>query len=62
MRNVYHHFVHPAEIDASASSVLLKPGSLLAVIDFPPSKARGLIAPIRGAPGIAAGTAFRNTS
>jgi ubiquinone/menaquinone biosynthesis C-methylase UbiE len=49
MRNVYHHFVHPAEIDASLFRAL-KPGGLLAVIDFRPSKVLGLIAPIKGAP------------
>src|SRR5262249_49675663 len=49
MRNVYHHFTHPAEIDASLLRAL-KPGGLLAVIDFPPSKALGLIAPLEGPP------------
>jgi ubiquinone/menaquinone biosynthesis C-methylase UbiE len=49
MRDVYHHFIHPAEIDASLFRAL-KPGGLLAVIDFRPSKALGIIAPIKGAP------------
>jgi predicted methyltransferase len=49
MRDVYHHFTHPAEVDASLFRAL-KPGGLLAVIDFPPSKVLGLIAPIKGAP------------
>jgi len=37
MRDVYHHFTHPAEIDASLLRAL-KPGGLLAVIDFPPAR------------------------
>ena len=49
IRDVYHHFTHPAEIDASLFSAL-KPGGLLAIIDFAPSKALGLIAPIKGTP------------
>src|SRR5262249_60040079 len=47
MRDVYHHFTHPAQIDASLLRAL-KPGGLLAVIDFPPSKVLGFIAPIDG--------------
>ncbi len=39
--------LHPAEIDASLFRAL-KPGGLLAVIDFPPSKTLGLIAPVKG--------------
>ncbi len=35
MRRVYHHFTHPAEIDASLFASL-KPGGLLAVVDFEP--------------------------
>jgi SAM-dependent methyltransferase len=49
MRDVYHHFSHPAEIDASLFRAL-KPAGLLAVIDFPPSRALGVISPVRGAP------------
>ena len=49
MRDVYHHFTHPAEIDTSLFRAL-KPGGLLAVVDFPPSKVLGLIAPVKGVP------------
>lgn len=35
LRRVYHHFPRPAEMDASLFKSL-KPGGLLAVIDFPP--------------------------
>jgi SAM-dependent methyltransferase len=49
MRDVYHHFTHPAEIDTSLFRAL-KPGGLLAVIDFPLSRALGVISPVRGAP------------
>jgi SAM-dependent methyltransferase len=49
MRDVYHHFTRPAEIDASLF-LALKPGGLLAVIDFSPSKTLGLIAPVKGVP------------
>ena len=49
MRDVYHHFTHPAEIDASLFGAL-KPGGRLAVVDFPPSKLLGSIAPIKGVP------------
>ena len=37
MRRVYHHFTDPARIDASLLNSL-KPGGLLAVIDFPPRR------------------------
>ena len=46
---MYHHVTHPSEIDASLYTAL-KPGGLLAIIDFPPSKALGLIAPVKGVP------------
>ena len=49
MRDVYHHLTHPAEIDPSLFRAL-KAGGLLAVIDFPPSRALGVISPVRGAP------------
>jgi ubiquinone/menaquinone biosynthesis C-methylase UbiE len=49
IRDVYHHFTHPAEIDASLFRAV-KPGGLLAVIDFPPSKTLGLIAPVKEVP------------
>jgi precorrin-6B methylase 2 len=58
MRDVYHHFTYPAEIDASLFRAL-KAGGLLAVVDFPPSRALGVISPVRGAPGTGTGTAFR---
>jgi len=48
-RDVYLHFTHPAEIDLSLFRAL-KPGGMLAVIDFPPSKTLGLIAPVKGVP------------
>jgi predicted methyltransferase len=35
MRRVYHHLTHPAQIDASLLAAL-RPGGLLAVIDFEP--------------------------
>jgi ubiquinone/menaquinone biosynthesis C-methylase UbiE len=35
LRRVYHHIVHPARFDASLFASL-KPGGMLAVIDFPP--------------------------
>ena len=37
MRHVYHHFTQPAQEDTSLFQSL-KPGGILAVIDFPPSK------------------------
>ena len=37
MRHVYHHFTQPAQEDASLFQSL-KPGGILAVIDFPPSQ------------------------
>jgi predicted methyltransferase len=36
MRRVYHHLTHPAQIDASLFDAL-RPGGLLAVVDFEPS-------------------------
>ena len=46
MRRVYHHFTEPQEMDASLFQSL-KPGGLLAVIDFPP---RSWLPPVEGVP------------
>ena len=46
MRRVYHHFTEPQEMDASLFRSL-KPGGLLAVIDFPP---RSWLPPVPGVP------------
>ena len=46
MRRVYHHFTEPQEMDASLFQSL-KPGGLLAVIDFPP---RAWLPPVEGVP------------
>jgi ubiquinone/menaquinone biosynthesis C-methylase UbiE len=46
MRRVYHHFTEPQEMDASLFRSL-KPGGLLAVIDFPP---RSWLPPVEGVP------------
>lgn len=46
MRRVYHHFTQPAKIDASIFESL-RPGGLLAVIDFPP---RRWLPPVKGVP------------
>jgi len=48
MRRVYHHFTDPAKEDASLFASL-KPGGLLAVIDFPPGKGPNP-APVKGVP------------
>lgn len=49
MRGVYHHFTHPAELDATLFRAL-KPGGLIAVIDFPPSGFLGALYPVKGVP------------
>jgi predicted methyltransferase len=49
MRRVYHHFTQPAQEDASLFQSL-KPGGLLAVIDFPPGKGPGNPEPVKGVP------------
>jgi len=49
MRRVYHHFTQPEKEDASLFESL-KPGGLLAVIDFPPGKGPGNPAPVKGVP------------
>ncbi len=46
MRRVYHHFSDPARTDAAISRAL-KPGGLLAVIDFPPREG---LPPVQNAP------------
>jgi ubiquinone/menaquinone biosynthesis C-methylase UbiE len=46
MRRVYHHFTEPKEMDASLFQSL-KPGGMLAVIDFPP---RSSLPPVEGVP------------
>ena len=46
MRRVYHHLTEPQEMDASLFQSL-KPGGLLAVIDFPP---RAWLPPVEGVP------------
>jgi predicted methyltransferase len=46
LRRVYHHFTEPVKIDASLYQSL-KPGGLLAVIDFPP---RAGLPPVEGVP------------
>lgn len=46
MRRVYHHFTEPQQIDASLFQSL-KPGGMLAVIDFPP---RSWLPPVKGVP------------
>ena len=46
MRRVYHHFTEPQEMDASLFQSL-KPGGMLAVIDFPP---RSSLPPVEGVP------------
>ena len=49
MRDVYHHLTHPTEINASIFRAL-KPGGLVAVIDFPPRKILGFIEPVKDVP------------
>ncbi len=49
MRRVYHHFTQPAQEDASLFQSL-KPGGLLAIIDFPPGKGPGKLEPVKGVP------------
>ena len=46
MRRVYHHFTEPQKMDANLFQSL-KPGGLLAVIDFPP---RAWLPPVPGVP------------
>jgi ubiquinone/menaquinone biosynthesis C-methylase UbiE len=49
MRRVYHHFTDPAQEDASLFQSL-KPGGLLAVIDFAPGEGPGKLDPVKGVP------------
>jgi SAM-dependent methyltransferase len=49
MRDVYHHFTHPDEINMSLFQAL-KPGGLLAIVDFPPGKVLSFVAPVGGVP------------
>ncbi len=49
LRRVYHHFTAPAEMDASLLRSL-KPGGLLAVIEFPPRKSLTEADPVKGVP------------
>ncbi len=49
MRRVYHHLTQPAQVDASLFQSL-KPGGLLAVIDFPPGEGHGDLKPPKGVP------------
>jgi ubiquinone/menaquinone biosynthesis C-methylase UbiE len=49
LRRVYHHLTAPAEMDASLLRSL-KPGGLLAVIDFPPRKWLSDSDPVKGVP------------
>src|SRR5271157_4895882 len=49
MRRVYHHFTQPTQEDASLFQSL-KPGGLLAVIDFPPGKGPSKLEAVKGVP------------
>ena len=49
MRQVYHHLTQPAQEDASLFQSL-KPGGLLAVIDFPPGKGSSKLELVKGVP------------
>lgn len=49
LRRVYHHFTAPGEMDASLLRSL-KPGGVLAVIDFPPRKWLSESDPVKGVP------------
>ncbi len=49
LRRVYHHLTAPQEIDACLLRNL-KPGGLLAIIDFPPRKWLTETSPVKGVP------------
>ena len=50
LRRVYHHFTAPDEMDRSLMRSL-RPGGLLAVIDFAPRKSLTESDPVKGVPG-----------
>lgn len=47
LRSVYHHVAAPAEMDPTILKAL-RPGGLLAIDDFPPSRALKLISRVKG--------------
>jgi ubiquinone/menaquinone biosynthesis C-methylase UbiE len=49
LRRVYHHFTAPNEMDASLMRSL-RPGGLLAVIEFAPRKSLSASDPVKGVP------------
>jgi ubiquinone/menaquinone biosynthesis C-methylase UbiE len=49
LRGSYHHFTDPARITAGLYRAL-RPRGVLAVVDFPPRKWLGVIAPLKGVP------------
>jgi ubiquinone/menaquinone biosynthesis C-methylase UbiE len=49
LRRVYHHFTAPTEMDASLMRSL-RPGGLLAVIEFAPRKSLSASDPVKGVP------------
>ena len=49
LRRVYHHLTAPVEMDASLYKSV-KPGGLLAIIDFPPRSWLTLSDPVKGVP------------
>jgi SAM-dependent methyltransferase len=49
LRRVYHHFTAPTEMDASLLRSL-RPGGLLAVIEFAPRKSLTASDPVKGVP------------
>jgi ubiquinone/menaquinone biosynthesis C-methylase UbiE len=49
LRRVYHHLTAPMEMDASLLRSL-RPGGLLAVIEFPPRKSLTVSDPVKGVP------------
>jgi ubiquinone/menaquinone biosynthesis C-methylase UbiE len=54
MRHVYHHFENPVEMDEALFRAL-KPGGLLAIIDFPPRKWLNATSPLEHTPPIHGG-------